>query len=210
MTAVSCGLSKFSSFSLYLETSRLSLSCSYTCYNRPVQHPPTQKGHPMKRIASALLCISIISSTLLSSCGKSTSKDTTPASDQETVTTDPSTIPSQDVTITPIDFSDPVVSDPGLDWQYDISFPDWQDRSMYGANNRLGFYGYSGQGVIYIQPGAGSGKFSLYINDTRIDTSEMAPGKVYSLDISGITRCLLYSSPEESLILRSHRSSIPC
>ncbi len=142
----------------------------------------------MKRIASALLCIAIISSTLLSSCGKSTSKDTTPASDQETVTTEPSTIPSQDVTITPIDFSDPVVSDPGLDWQYDISFPDWQDRSMYGANNRLGFYGYSGQGVIYIQPGAGSGKFSLYINDTRIDTSEMAPGKVYSLDISGITR----------------------
>ncbi len=72
-------------------------------------------------------------------------------------------------------------------WQYDVSFPDWQDRSMYGANNRLGFYGNAGQGKIYLTPKETSA-FALYINDVKIDTSSMQSGKTYELDIAGITR----------------------
>ena len=72
-------------------------------------------------------------------------------------------------------------------WQYNVSFPDWQDRSMYGANNRMGFHANAGQGKIYLQPHDAS-NFALYINDCKIDTSEIKNDKAYMLDISAITR----------------------
>ncbi len=97
-------------------------------------------------------------------------------------------VPAGEVVITQTDPSEDVFDDTSLEWQYDLSFPDWQDRSMYGANNRLGFYGYRNQGKIFVRPGVGSGSFSLYINDTRINTSAMAPGNTYCIDISGISR----------------------
>jgi len=72
-------------------------------------------------------------------------------------------------------------------WQYSVSFPDWQDRSMYGANNRMGFYANVGQGKIYLQPHE-AGSFALYINDLKIDTSDIRNDQTYMLDISAIAR----------------------
>lgn len=101
----------------------------------------------------------------------------------------PAPVPNHgEVVITPTASTEPVMTDPTLEWQYDITFPEWQDRSSYCANNRLGFYGYSGQGTIYVTLDEEAGSFNLYINDKRIDTSSMTPGGTYTLDISGIAR----------------------
>ncbi len=51
-------------------------------------------------------------------------------------------------------------------WQTDVTFPDWRGsiNSCYAINNRVGFYGYEGQGRIYVtfndSPAAES--FDLY------------------------------------------------
>jgi len=84
--------------------------------------------------------------------------------------------------------ADPDDASSNTRWQYDLSFPDWQNRSMNGANNRLAFYGYSRQGKIYITLQPGTGSFSLYINDTKIDTSAMTEGKTYSVNFESIAR----------------------
>lgn len=124
----------------------------------------------MRRVSSLLLSICIlVSPLLLTSCS---------AGDVEAEQTEQSAVAIEET-------AEPSES---LEWQYDVSFPDWQDRSMYGANNRMGFYGYSGQGEVLITPSSDAGSFSLYINDMKVDTSDITPGKTYTLDISDIAR----------------------
>ena len=136
-----------------------------------------------RRIISLVLCISMVmGSSCLLACGKSsksTSSESKPSESE--AMTEPSLDPGES-SITEANL--PLAKD----WQYDVSFPDWQDRSSYAANNRLGFLSYQGQGEIYITPQIGSGKFSLYVNDQKIDTSKMQEGRTYKLDISGISR----------------------
>ena len=105
----------------------------------------------------------VMGSSCLLSCGKS-SKSTSSESttSDSTLMTEPSLDPGE-INITEANL--PLAKD----WQYDVSFPDWQDRSSYAANNRLGFTSYQGQGEVYITPQIGSGKFSLYVNDQKID-----------------------------------------
>ena len=76
-----------------------------------------------------------------------------------------------------------------IEWQIDVSFPDWKGSrsSSYAVNNRIGFYSYSGQGEIYVKPDGSCGSFSMYINGYRIDTSEMKAGGEYRADISSVT-----------------------
>lgn len=156
----------------------------------------------MKKTAALLLSIAMAASTILTtSCSKKSSSDETSSSGSnitfggsEGTGSEPSgtapavKVPKGEVVITKTDPSVDVFDDTSLEWQYDLTFPDWQDRSMYGANNRLGFYGYRDQGKVYVRPADGAGSFSLYINDIRIDTSAMTPGNTYCVDISGISR----------------------
>ncbi len=136
-----------------------------------------------RRIICLVLCISMVmGSSCFLACGKS-SKSTSSESDSSESTS--MTVPSLDPGETSITETNLPLA---KDWQYDVSFPDWQDRSSYAANNRLGFLSYQGQGEIYITPQIGSGKFSLYVNDQKIDTSKMQEGRTYKLDISGISR----------------------
>lgn len=134
------------------------------------------------------MCLCILTSCFGAGCSpkdKETStetsiKDTSASATETTFESVP--VPSEDVVISEeaLPF--------GYEWQYDITFPDWQDRSSYAANNRLGFYTYSGQGEIYVTLDAGCGDFTLYINDRKIDTSKMKAGTSYKLDIAGISR----------------------
>ncbi|MBO4474795.1 MAG: serine hydrolase [Clostridiales bacterium] len=163
----------------------------------------------MRRVAAFSLSIMIVLSAVTTGCSKGATRAPDGATDSMTAEaamnseTDNGTsattkgpvapiVPSSDkkgeVVITETEATDPVMTDPTLEWQYDLSFPEWQDRSMYGANNRLGFYSYSGQGTIYVTLSDDAGDFNLYINDKRMDTSGMTPGKTYTIDISGITR----------------------
>ena len=171
-----------------------------------------QKGI-RRSIISLVLCASILGSSFLTaSCSKkSATEENNGASDgQSAAVNDPTWTTGKTVnpgsTVTPgtgtatptvtivpgeplaLPTSETTLSDSAKGWQYDITFPDWQDRSSQCANNRLGFYGYSGQGIVYICPDDNAGDYSLYINDIRIDTSSMENGKTYALDISAITR----------------------
>ncbi len=73
-------------------------------------------------------------------------------------------------------------------WQKDVSFPHWAGYvdDTLAMNSMISFRAYKGQGKIYILPGTGTGSFSLYVNETLIDTSACQGGEAYSLDISGL------------------------
>ena len=125
----------------------------------------------MKKTAALLLSIAMAASTILTtSCSKKSSSDETSSSGSnitfggsEGTGSEPSgtapavKVPKGEVVITKTDPSVDVFDDTSLEWQYDLAFPDWQDRSMYGANNRLGFYGYRDQGKVYVRPADGAG-----------------------------------------------------
>ena len=78
---------------------------------------------------------------------------------------------------------------PAQQWQLDVKFPDWKGsiNSSFAVNNRVGFYGYAGQGVLYLQPDRDCSAFALYINGTRVNTKSAAAGNAYKLNISALT-----------------------
>ena len=74
-------------------------------------------------------------------------------------------------------------------WQIDVTFPDWKGsiNTSFAVNNRIGFYSYAGQGVLYLQPDLDCSSFALYINGTRVNTKGAVAGTAYKLNISGLT-----------------------
>ena len=54
-------------------------------------------------------------------------------------------------------------------------------------NGMYTFYGYSGQGTLYICPAAGVTSFAFFINNHKVDTSKMAGGGTWAVDISACT-----------------------
>lgn len=78
---------------------------------------------------------------------------------------------------------------PESEWQLDVTFPDWRGdiSSTYSINNCVGFYGYSGQGRIYLECDDAVSGFDLFINGRKTDVSSAAPGKSYLADISNVT-----------------------
>ncbi|MBR6159766.1 MAG: penicillin binding protein PBP4B [Lachnospiraceae bacterium] len=78
---------------------------------------------------------------------------------------------------------------PDSEWQLDVTFPDWRGdiRSAYPINNCVGFYGYSGQGRIYLECDDAFSGFDLFINGRKTDVSPVIPGKSYLADISNVT-----------------------
>ena len=78
---------------------------------------------------------------------------------------------------------------PARQWQLDVTFPDWKGsiNTSFAVNNRIGFYSYASQGVLYLQPDQDCSSFALYINGTRISTKNAVPGTSYKLNISSLT-----------------------
>jgi hypothetical protein len=68
---------------------------------------------------------------------------------------------------------------PSWQWQLDVTFPDWKGsiNTSFAVNNRIGFYCYAGQGVLYLQPDKNCGAFSLYVNGTRVSTKNAVPAQ---------------------------------
>ena len=77
---------------------------------------------------------------------------------------------------------------PSRQWQLDVTFPDWKGsiNTSFAVNNRIGFYGYAGQGTLYLQPDRDCGAFSLYINGTSVNTKNAVPGSSYKLNLSNL------------------------
>ncbi len=78
---------------------------------------------------------------------------------------------------------------PSRQWQLDVTFPDWKGsiNTSFAVNNRIGFYGYAGQGTLYLQPDSDCSSFALYVNGTRVSTKKAVPGTAYKLNISSLS-----------------------
>ena len=87
----------------------------------------------------------------------------------------------------PVLLTDEKISD--QEWQLDVAFPDWKGdmSSTYAVNNCVGFYGYSGQGKIYLDCDDSACGFELFVNGKGIDTSRVQAGCSYMADISSVT-----------------------
>ncbi len=75
-------------------------------------------------------------------------------------------------------------------WQLDVRFPDWRGsiNQNFAINNRISFYGYRGQGELYVAGEEDCGEFSIFINDRKIDAPGMTADDTFCVDISSLTR----------------------
>ena len=75
-------------------------------------------------------------------------------------------------------------------WQAELSFPDrWGEvEDTLAPNSLYAFDFFEGQGSIFIQVGRDVAAFSLFVNQERVDTSALAGGRSYKIDISKIAR----------------------
>ncbi|MBQ1310571.1 MAG: penicillin binding protein PBP4B, partial [Blautia sp.] len=79
---------------------------------------------------------------------------------------------------------------PEAGWQGQPVFPDWKGYTddTLAMNSMYTFFGYHGQGTLYIQPDKSVEHFSLYLNSRKLDTGEMQGGGIYKADISAFTK----------------------
>ena len=79
---------------------------------------------------------------------------------------------------------------PGLEWQAKVAFPDWKGHTdtTLAMNSMYSFFGYHGQGAIYLKSEEALTGFRLYVNGIRIDTSAVGKGGSFSVDISSLSR----------------------
>ena len=77
-----------------------------------------------------------------------------------------------------------------LEWQAKGTFPDWKGYTddTLAMNSMYSFFGYHGQGVIYLKSGEALKSLRLYVNGIRIDTAAVGGGGVFSVDISSVSR----------------------
>lgn len=79
---------------------------------------------------------------------------------------------------------------PEYQFQKSVEFPDWQgnvDNSL-PTNCAIGFFGYEGQGSVFLKFGRVADIFTVYINGHRADLSSVRPDQSYELDIADVTR----------------------
>ena len=71
-------------------------------------------------------------------------------------------------------------------WQAELTFPDWAGYvdDTLAMNGMYTFFGYSGQGTLYVTPAAGGAGFALFINNRAVDTGKMAGGSTWAVDFS--------------------------
>ncbi len=76
----------------------------------------------------------------------------------------------------------------GIQWQGEVSFPDWKDSVIDGLaqNSMYSFWGYHGQGKLHLTLSDNVESFSMYINGNCIDTTMAVGGRDYVLDMSEV------------------------
>ena len=152
----------------------------------------------IKRL-SVILTALLISSLFISGCAISADDGKIEISrneDREEISQDNVVIVENTVTSeekeTPVPEPQVIIKEeaiPEAEWQLDVTFPDWRGdiSSTYPINNCVGFFGYSGQGQIYLECDDEVTGFDLFINGRRIDVSSVEKGKSYAGDISDVT-----------------------
>lgn len=132
----------------------------------------------MKRCCALTLAAVMMTGTLLTGCGQKPAEPTTAA----TAATNAPTKPMESKPVS-------AVTLPDGQWQAEVNFPDWAGYvdDTLGMNSMYSFYGYSGQGTLYITPAEGVTDFTLFVNNHPVDTGAMTPGKTWALDISQYT-----------------------
>ena len=142
----------------------------------------------MKKSLPTVLMMSVLTCVLLSACSIAVGDNAIKASENlNAISQDKVTVEDTEVTDTEVTFEEMVL--PDSDWQLDVTFPDWREdvSSTYPINNCVGFYGYSGQGQIYLECEDGVSGFDLFVNGRKIDVSPVASGKSYLADVSSVT-----------------------
>ena len=76
---------------------------------------------------------------------------------------------------------------PEAGWQKSAAFPDWKGYTddTLAMNSMISFLFYHGQGTIWFKVPEEVKSFTLYVNETRFDTSGVTGG-VFTADISGV------------------------
>lgn len=76
----------------------------------------------------------------------------------------------------------------GIQWQGEVSFPDWKGSVIDGLaqNSMYSFWGYHGQGKLHLTLSDNVESFSMYINGKCIDTTMAVGGRDYVLDMSEV------------------------
>ena len=75
------------------------------------------------------------------------------------------------------------------EWQGQVTFPDWKGYTddTLAMNSMYSFFGYHGQGCIYIQAEEEVTDFRMYVNGNPLDTEGMIGGEMIPVDISSLT-----------------------
>lgn len=78
----------------------------------------------------------------------------------------------------------------GAQWQTELSFPDrfGEVEDTLAPNSLYAFDFFEGQGEIFVQVGKNVAALSLFVNQERVDTSALAGGRSYKIDISKAAR----------------------
>ena len=71
-----------------------------------------------------------------------------------------------------------------------VSFPDWMGRidNTLAINSMYSFYGYHGQGELFLTISSKVESFDMFVNGTPVDTSEITSLGDWKIDISSVTK----------------------
>ncbi len=75
---------------------------------------------------------------------------------------------------------------PVAQWQKTASFPDWLGHvdDTLAINNTISFNFWHAQGKIYLKTSERLKSFDMFVNSTRIETSEIKRAGIYEIDVS--------------------------
>ncbi|MBR0249710.1 MAG: serine hydrolase [Synergistaceae bacterium] len=75
------------------------------------------------------------------------------------------------------------------DWQKTVNFPDWRGKvdDTLALNSMISFNFWHGQGKVYLKVSEKTKRFNMFINGTRINTSNVNQKGFFSVDISQYT-----------------------
>ncbi len=143
-----------------------------------------KSSHNLKKGCALTMAALMMTGTMMAGCTSapagSTAGETTQPSQNAAPTFSESgkaTVAVQSVTL------------PEATWQNELTFPNWAGYidDTLALNGMYTFTTYHGQGKLYITPAEGVTGFSLFVNNQPIDTSTMAAGQTWEVDISEYT-----------------------
>ena len=78
----------------------------------------------------------------------------------------------------------------GTDSIRKVTFPDWKGYTddTLAMNSMYSFYGYHGQGTLYVSVSEELESFRMYVNGYAVDTGSLNSGEIFEIDISSCAR----------------------